>query len=733
MTELYFLRHGQRIDHALTSDPNAKPLIEDFKAYDPSLSTHAVEQVDETSKEITLLTTAFGEGDGPKRKNVFIHFSPYLRCCQTADLLITHLKPKFEEKFPNYKIRFQLLGDFALSEWIHDKMKNKPPFVDSNDAYQMYTPNVKLLKNKSACSNFRPTNTLGHYNGYDLSYKSYQTNCKDYFKKLLATYNKSSNIKNQDIIIVVSHGYLINNVLSYFVNHPIFDEIPEAKVNYAQRVYIGPKENPNPDILEDYQWQLIKDSLDLFNFDIDKSLNLETDIIYYKTNFIKRDELHKDADLKLHQSKEEKPRPSFKIPQTSMGSKENQRSLQDQRNKGTKDNHQNPQIINNPICPAAKDWLPQSWRKFQIKNEFALKRINSDAFKQDYDITKPPAKPISPEVSPNSEPTRNNSVIDLSLLDEKNKDHRPMKLKYSNTSDIPIHHLNSKVNSQVNLAQYHRSNPSSNNSSTTDFPKFLSGIKKTTSNPVNVTHRDKDSYFPLHVVSPKLNSANHKHSRSNESISSLESIDSNDLESIQERPQVLTLQRASSNTNTGSSPLLQRNNSRYRKELAMNSGRSILAMYQRQHNQNNSDNDDNDTNGGDNSFDNDKRFTLSFSNDKSSKKSLNSRSVTSSPPQTRSRKNSVKFIPSVASDKDRQGASTPVGMYSSAAKQDDNLAANPVNGHNKSKSMFYNLNSDSDSNFDLSDASEGEDNEGSLNMYDNNEEKPYMWFGQNRS
>ena len=71
-----------------------------------------------------------------------------MRCCQTADLLITDLKASLLKKYPNYKMRFQLLCDFALSEWIHDKMKNKPPFVDSDDAYNMYTPNLKSLKTK---------------------------------------------------------------------------------------------------------------------------------------------------------------------------------------------------------------------------------------------------------------------------------------------------------------------------------------------------------------------------------------------------------------------------------------------------------------------------------------------------------------------------------------------------------------------------------------------------------
>lgn len=149
MTELYFLRHGERIDHALQRDPQAKPIIEEYHAYDPSLATTAIPQLQQVVQDISSTTEAFQDKESSLRKNVYIHFSPYLRCCQTADILITELKAKFAEQFPNYKVRFQLLGDFALSEWVHDKMANKPPFVDSNDAYNMYTPNLKTLKNKT--------------------------------------------------------------------------------------------------------------------------------------------------------------------------------------------------------------------------------------------------------------------------------------------------------------------------------------------------------------------------------------------------------------------------------------------------------------------------------------------------------------------------------------------------------------------------------------------------------
>ncbi|EGV61873.1 hypothetical protein CANTEDRAFT_125137 [Yamadazyma tenuis ATCC 10573] len=679
MTELFFMRHGKRIDHALLTDPTATAIYPDYLPYDPSLATSSIDQVASVCEDIANTTTAFdpppssSPSPGPThKKNIFIHFSPYLRCCQTADLIITHLKPKLESRFPNYKLRFQLLGDFALSEWLHERMKDKPPFYDSNDAYQMYTPNIKLLKNRSACSNFRPTNTLGHYNGYDLSYKDYQNNCREYFKKLLATYDKPSYLNNKDIIIVVSHGYFINNLLSYFVTHPIFDEIPECKLNYARKELVDPDTGV-------FNWVLVKDALDMFNFDdIDKSLNLETDIVYYKTNFIKRDELNqKNNNLTIKQ--EDNPRPSFIFRQTS---------------ENTKDNYKNSAFLNNPICPAAKDWTPQTARKFEIKHEFKLKMIQDDVFKTHFDITKPPSHPISPEVSPNSEPTHNNSVIDLSRIGT-GEHYRPMKLRYSTTAEIPIETLNKKVNSQLNLANHQRSYSSSNNSSITDFPKF--GTSK----------RTRDSYFSL-SQSPKLTST-----MSDESFDQMdaESIDSND--SQDSRPKV----RHPPN------PLLGRSKSlKYKEELALNGGRSILALYKKQREQEQNPN---------NSSDDEGNFTLSFQHKYPSSKSANAikphshpSQTHASPPQTqtRSRKGSIKFIPSVlnygTSPIDRESNSTPLGMYQTPSK--------------KSQSMFYNLNSDdSDSNMESPVSSDDEEEATDPVIYRGNNDQKNMWFGQN--
>lgn len=725
MTELYFLRHGERIDHALRHDSSAQPLYPDYKPYDPSLSTNAVAQIDNTTEDILSNTQAFDSNE-PKKKNVFIHFSPYLRCCQTADLIMTHLKPKFEAKFPNYKLRFQLLGDFALSEWIHDKMKNKPPFYDSNDAYQMYTPNIKLLKNRSACSNFRPTNTLGHWNGYDLSYKDYQNNCKEYFKKLLATYDKPSFINNKDIIIVVGHGYFINNVLSYFVTHPIFDEIPEATINFAMRKLV---EEPDT-----YNWVLIKDALDLFNYDMDKSLNLETDIVYYKTNFIKRDEFNQNVNT-LSIKKEDKPRPSFKIRQTSetYANSIGKTNSDFKSNDNDKFGNTNSAIFNNPICPAAKDWLPQRARKFQIKNEFALKAINCEAFKPDYDITKVPSKPVSPEVSPSSEPTRNNSVIDLSKLLDTDANYKPMKLKYSNTDEIPILQLNSKINSQVNLAQYHRSNPSSNNSSITDFPKFMShNTKRTTSNPVSIPTHSHNSSFNRDVSSPKLSTT-----LSNESLSDNASIDSNELESIKESNHKRPIRPLPTPHPPAHNPLLTRSKSlRYREELAMNSGRSILAMYQKQHQTGDDTNQDADNE----QEEDDHKFSLSFSQHSKSASNVRPRTHSNaSPPQTRSRKNSVKFIPSVydptnQSSIDRDSNSTPVGFYKSGSQAYGATVTDSTKSSamKKSHSMFYNLNSDSeDSNMGLPISSDNEDGDYDDRTGYTSTGNPYMWFGEN--
>ena len=76
--------------------------------------------------------------------------------------------------------------------------------------------------------------------------------------------------------------------------------------------------------------------------------------------------------------------------------------------------------------------------------------MNDESFRKHYNISNHPSRPISPEVSPNSAPTRSNSVIDLSKI-VSNDDLQPMKLKYSHTSEIPMHKINSRVNSQIFL------------------------------------------------------------------------------------------------------------------------------------------------------------------------------------------------------------------------------------------------------------------------------------------
>ena len=82
--ELYFLRHAQRIDHA-PSDSHAHPLAADYQSYDPPLASTAIEQVQNVAQRFVEITGAFssepsGDTGGPMRKNIFVHFLPYLRC-----------------------------------------------------------------------------------------------------------------------------------------------------------------------------------------------------------------------------------------------------------------------------------------------------------------------------------------------------------------------------------------------------------------------------------------------------------------------------------------------------------------------------------------------------------------------------------------------------------------------------------------------------------------------------
>ena len=705
MAELYFLRHGQRIDHALQEDSSARPLLEEYQPYDPSLAESAIGQIEKAANDIIALTKAFeggSEGDNiTLKKNIFIHFSPYLRCCQLADLLITSLKAKILAKWPNYKIRFQLLGDFALSEWIHEKMKDKPPFVDSNDAYNMYIPNVKQLKNKSCCSTFRPTITLGHFNGPNLSYKDYQHNVKTYFKKLVATYDKPSFINNEDIIVVMSHGYVINNFLSYFINHPIFDEIPEAAINFARRDG------------DDKTWTLFKDSLGILEKDkeVNSALNLETDIIYYMTNFIKKDDYFDQNaanGLAATASTEESennnredgmlhvPRPNLE-PRTSFKVKS---ALQ-------------AKTPTTYICNAARDWTPELSKKllFKIKSEFKKKVMKDDSFKKTFDLSHHPSKPVTPEVSPTLEPTRSNSVIDLSKLLSNNEIYNPMKLKYSHAGDIPIHRLNSKVNSQVNLAALNRtpsqpqkSNNSSSNSSAVDLPKYLSSVRRerSASNPplnVTVSHNAKDSYFPSTIVS-KMSSPS-------------DSADE-DLHIIKESNEPLMLNRSGRGKKTDeesdpnyNSVLGDLNRARSLNHKKSNTtGKSLLAKYKQTQGD-----DDSGSNNSSTSM-NSRLFSLGISNYSNSsnyfhapKKTENNatKSSPTQPARLRSRKNSLKFIPSVLKENDGKDA----------AKKPD-----------KKKHIFYNLDSDG------SNSGSESDSESSKSPSEARSGQ-YVWFGQN--
>lgn len=458
MAEIFFLRHGAsvNVEGQEGNKEEDKPIVDNYEVYDPPLCKQGVSEIEEMGRKVMDSSRLFSDAEedtGIVRKNVLIHFSPYLRTAQTADLLLSNLKEQWGKRYPHYKLRFQLLGDFALSDWIQGQQKYKPPQMDSNTAYQMYTPNIKQLKNKSSCSNFRPTTQLGPFNGPNLSYPEYEDRCKDYFRKLVAAYDKPASQKNKDIVIVVTHLYPSLVFLSLFLQGPIYDQIPPTSINYARKVpfhEISHEEGELPESVRrnssGFAWKLFEDMFGLLNDqNFDMVLNLESDIVYYKSNFIPKRDLSQ-ADKGTLLNKLERPRPSFRVRSSS------KLPTGDSIRKAY------------PICPAAKDWTPQMANKYNIKEDFKLKAMNDEAFKKDYDILSGPSRPISPEVSPCSEPTMSNSVVDLTKLNDNNDIYKPMKLKYSSTSEIPIHRLNSKVN----LVQQLRSGGDSGRSSISD-------------------------------------------------------------------------------------------------------------------------------------------------------------------------------------------------------------------------------------------------------------------------
>ncbi|SGZ50234.1 CIC11C00000005914 [Sungouiella intermedia] len=570
MADLFFLRHGPRADFAATNDP---PIYPDYRVYDPLVTISTVGMMNDVAKQILLLVDL----EKSPKKTIYIHYSPYLRCCQTADILTTALQNAIA-KVSGLKVKIQLLGDFALSEWIHDKMKNKPPFSDSTEAYQMYTPNVRLLQNKKLCLNFRPTTQLGPWNEPDLLFKDFQARCRHYFEKLLATYDKPSH--QNDMVIVVSHGYVVSTLLSYFVNHPIFEEIPEASLNYAHR--------------EDGVWILKKDSLGILEKEgLDGVLNLETEIVYYKTNFIKKDAFDETQQYPaigfggLKPVPENDPRPSFKV------------QLQDQK-----------PLTLNPLCPGAKDWDPRRLKSFRVKSEFAIKVMNDEAFKRAFDLSNPPTHPVSPEVSPGSEPTRSNSTIDLVKLRLNEEIFHPFKLRYSLASDIPVQYLNSKVNSHASLTLLQRNANSHNNSSLDLLRSTLFGSQS----------------FGPGTISGGLGSPR-------DEGSDQETANMNDV--IQRLARVRSLQRRRAQSTTPKFGIIPESEER---KLAIQKEEEEKRPEKKKE---------------------EKKFTLHFGNESANDSSLSGSIPSKSPPQNshssehgirRRRSSSVKFIPSVLQD-----------------------------------------------------------------------------------
>lgn len=646
MAELVFLRHGTRADHASSNNP---PLYHDYRKWDPSLAISAAGEVLKVAREISKTCTF----DRPK-KNIYIHFSPYLRCCQTADLLVSSLKQERADS----QLKFHLNCDFALSEWLHDRMSNRPPFTDSNEAYEMYTPNIRILENKRLISNFRPTTTLGPYNEPDLSYKDYIDRCKTYFKKLVATYDKPFHVKNNDLIIVVSHGYLTNQFLLYFLNHPIFEEIPECTINYAQRT--------------DGVWELKRDCLGLLNELMDTTLNLETDIVYYKTNFFKKEELDESKQYPTMgfqglRPEFQDPRPSFKIKEPRERS-----------------------VNRNPLCPSAKDWSAQDSNKFRMKSDFKLKVMNDEAFKKAFDITNHPLHPISPEVSPNSEPTRNNSVIDLRKLTSNEEIQRPFKLRYSLASDIPVHYLNSKVNSHVSLAQFQR-NAYSHNNSSSDM-----GILGSTGSNGSLTPRDNSDMDDVSNYAEVAPGTPGTQQNMGEVINRLLRI-----RSLQRRraqaPSVSKIRENSDSSDDSGKDDTKESKDKESKDDSKDESKEKFSL----------------------SFNKSKSNTSSSSPAKTTTATENSPKRTPSqtqPKPRRPRHNSIKFIPSGITNGQPEEKAEPAKEAPKPSRPQRPQAK-------KTPSMFYHLNSGLSSENESDDSHESEDKP--------EERSRYTWFGQN--
>ena len=268
---LILLRHCSRVDKAYrecsrpaspsSCDDQVSPSTSWLANFDPPVDLLLADK--EMDAAVRMMSSHIAPEHPSKRLRILIHCSPYNRCIQTAEMLLSRLEHQPEFNPAHCKVTHRLRVDQALSEWLNESFNLNflPP---NDDGYSMInnvniyltsptvnfgmdsqiakwnkqhekTPGTPPPLNPTTRTHLRSIkdstwsyNALGHCGDYGEPPLEFKQRCFDYLTTLLQHYytRQPYSADKDTVLIVISHGAVISTLLQMLLNRPIFNEIP---------------------------------------------------------------------------------------------------------------------------------------------------------------------------------------------------------------------------------------------------------------------------------------------------------------------------------------------------------------------------------------------------------------------------------------------------------------------------------------------------------------------------
>lgn len=268
---LILLRHCSRVDKAhrecsrppspSSYDDQISPSTSWLANFDPPVDLALADK--EMDAAVRMMSSHLAPQHPSKRLRVLIHCSPYNRCVQTAEMLLSRLEHQPEFNPAHCKVTHKFRVDQALSEWLNESFNLNflPP---NDDGYSMIN-NVNIYLTSPTVSygmdsqiskwerqhekttdappplnattrthlrNIKDSawsyNALGHCGDYGEPPLEFKQRCFDYLTTLLQYYytRQPYSADKDTVLVVISHGAVISTLLQMLLNRPIFNEIP---------------------------------------------------------------------------------------------------------------------------------------------------------------------------------------------------------------------------------------------------------------------------------------------------------------------------------------------------------------------------------------------------------------------------------------------------------------------------------------------------------------------------